>query len=172
MTRPTGTHRTRPEGEALVITRSFDADADDIWGLVSRPEGTARWIGPYEGDPATGSVRLTMTAEGEDVPASVVTIERCEPPRLLEVRTADEVGGWRLILEVGPADGSGRTEVALSHLLTDPVGIENIGPGWEFYLDRLGAAIAGADPQAVRWDDYYPALRDHYLAIESTFPRG
>ena len=40
--------------------------------------------------------------------------------------------------------------------------VGSIGPGWEYYLDRLVAAHAGLDPADVRWDDYFPALQAEY----------
>lgn len=37
---------------------------------------------------------------------------------------------------------------------------EEVGPGWEYYLDRLAAALAGeAMPD---WDDYWPGLAAAY----------
>ena len=40
-----------------------------------------------------------------------------------------------------------------------------VGPGWEYYLDRLVAAETGADVAAIDFDDYYPAQSDHYRAM-------
>ncbi|UMG91663.1 hypothetical protein [Nocardioides sp. TF02-7] len=39
---------------------------------------------------------------------------------------------------------------------------ESMGPGWEYYLDRLVAVEGGADPATVRFDDYYPAQAPYY----------
>jgi hypothetical protein len=44
----------------------------------------------------------------------------------------------------------------------DPALADSVGPGWEYYLDRMVAAETGADPGALVWDDYYPGLRHHY----------
>ena len=36
-------------------------------------------------------------------------------------------------------------------------------PGWEYYLDRLVAAISGQDVAAIDFGrDYHPAMSDHY----------
>ena len=41
----------------------------------------------------------------------------------------------------------------------------SVGPGWEYYLDRLVAAETGGDPATVDFDrDYYPAMAEHYRA--------
>jgi hypothetical protein len=38
-----------------------------------------------------------------------------------------------------------------------------VGPGWEYYLDRLVAAETGGDVAAIDFDrDYYPAMQEHY----------
>ena len=42
---------------------------------------------------------------------------------------------------------------------------ESVGPGWEYYLDRLVAAEAGRDPATLVWDDYYPVLKDAYVEV-------
>ena len=47
-------------------------------------------------------------------------------------------------------------------MIDDPAGLENIGPGWEYYLDRLVAAETGGDVEAIAWDDYYPAQAAYY----------
>lgn len=51
-------------------------------------------------------------------------------------------------------------------MITDPTAIGDVGPGWEYYFDRLAAAQSGQDADTVRWGDYYPSMRDHYLAIQ------
>ncbi len=39
---------------------------------------------------------------------------------------------------------------------------EGVGPGWDYYLDRMVLAEAGDDPGTLDFDDYYPALAEHY----------
>ncbi len=41
---------------------------------------------------------------------------------------------------------------------------EGVGPGWDYYLDRMVVAEEGGDPATLDFDDYYPALSPHYLA--------
>ena len=64
------------------------------------------------------------------------------------------------------SESAGVTTATLTQIISDPKMIENTGPGWEYYLDRLVAAQAGADPSTIDFADYYPAQRDYYLAIQ------
>ena len=41
--------------------------------------------------------------------------------------------------------------------------VGDIGPGWEYYLDLLVAATEGTE--SAEFDQYYPALREQYLAL-------
>ena len=48
----------------------------------------------------------------------------------------------------------------------DPDEVESVGPGWEYYLDRLVAAETGGDPDAVDFArDYHPAMSGHYRPL-------
>ena len=48
------------------------------------------------------------------------------------------------------------TTLTLGQRLHDPAEAADMGPGWDYYLDRLAAARAGT-PQP-EWETYYPAL--------------
>ncbi|RLV57399.1 SRPBCC family protein [Aeromicrobium phragmitis] len=160
---PTGRHERRGTTDALVWERTFRAPIDDVWAAVTESERLERWIGTWTGDPADGFVTFTMNAEGEDIPPSRYEIRACEPPRLLRIDAVDDFGAWYLTLEL--REDAGVTTLTMSQVIDDVSTLENTGPGWEYYLDRLVAAETGADPAAVDWDDYYPAMRDHYVAI-------
>ncbi|NDZ94154.1 SRPBCC family protein [Streptomyces sp. SID6673] len=163
-TDPSGRHLVRAEGDAVAFTRTFRAGIDDVWAAVTESDRLARWIGFYSGDPLSGHVDFTMNAEGEEnMSPTRYDIRRCEPPRVLRVHTADDFGTWDLIIELSEADGV--TTLVLSQIIDDPSTIENTGPGWEYYLDRLSAAIGGSDPDVIDFDDYYPSQRDYYLAV-------
>ncbi|QCU77314.1 SRPBCC family protein [Citricoccus sp. SGAir0253] len=159
---PTGHILQGPEGPAIRIERRLDHPVEDVWAHLSDPALLARWYGTYTGDPASGSVRLAM-AEAPDRPGEC-TIEACERPHRLAVVLRDAPGaGWRLRVSL---DSSG---VGADTLLvfTQPIaGVEDqaadVGPGWEYYLDRLEAALDGGDVEAVDFADYHPALREHY----------
>ncbi len=53
-----------------------------------------------------------------------------------------------------------RTRLQFVHHLDDQANPTEVGPGWEFYLDRLLASQQGtAMPE---WDDYWPSLAAAY----------
>ena len=108
-----------------------------------------------------------MNAEGDDVPATVYRILDCSPPRRLAVTATDDYGTWEVVLELSEANGV--VTLRFIQLLTDPSTLENTGPGWDYYLDRLVAAETGGDVAGVDFEaDYYPAMRDYYLTLQSS----
>lgn len=169
-TTPTGFLTRRGDRDAVTWERTFRAPIDDVWAAVTESERLARWIGTWSGDPADGFVMFTMTAEGEDVPEQRFEIPECDPPRLVRVEAVDEFGAWYLTLELTEAEGI--TTLTFSQLVDDVAAIENTGPGWEYYLDRLVVAEDGGDATTVDWDAYYPAQREYYLALAETLDPG
>lgn len=167
-------HREERDGRPLlVIERTFHAPVADVWAACTDPTRMQRWIGTWTGDPASGAVTFRMTAEGEDAPAEELDVLVCEPPRRLAVRgrTAEpfsEDGSgekvvWEMDLELAEADGV--TSLRFTQvLLPGPGGVEmvaSVGPGWDYYLDRLVAAVAGDDAGSVDWEAYADG-GDHY----------
>ena len=147
----------------VVFTRTFRRPVEEVWSAVTDPDALSRWIGTWQGDPASGEVEFAMTAEGDDVTPERCRIDECRPPTLLQVT----LGGpaWTLRLVLSEADGV--TTLDFAQRLTDPELGASVGPGWDYYLDRLVAAVAGEDIGAVAWDGYYPALSDHYARLLS-----
>lgn len=161
---PTATGRPEQRDGAtyLVLEREFRAPIDDVWAAVTEPARLERWIGTWSGDPTTGSVDFRMTAEGEDAPAETQRIVECEPPRRLvtESTTGDDDTVWRLELDLTERDGT--TTLVFRQRLEETVPVDSVGPGWDYYLDRLVAVETGKGADSVNWDDYYPALAEHY----------
>jgi len=160
----TGRHEIRDDHNVLVLTRTFQAPITDVWAAVTEPERMARWIGTWTGDPTSGSVRFAMNAEGDDVSDEAYEIRACEPPHRLVVHAADDSGVWDLGLELDERNGI--TTLEFTQVLHDPAILDSVGPGWEYYLDRLIAAETGRDPSTIDFDrDYYPALSGHYAGL-------
>ena len=148
-----------PSG-AIVFARRLPLSRAEAWAAVTDPVRTARWIGPWSGDPASGTAELTMTAE-DGSPTSPVEVIRCAPP-LLGVRVGP--GGWVLTVRIQGDDDD--VVISLEQHIADAASAADIGPGWDYYLDRLVEAEAGRDPDALIFEpDYYPALSGHYLTL-------
>jgi uncharacterized protein YndB with AHSA1/START domain len=159
-TQPTGRIEARGGALCLVVRREFRAPVEDVWAAVTDPERMARWIGTWTGDPVTGRVVFSMTFEGGDS-AEDVDIRECVPPRRLAVTTHAEGQSWQLEVDLSEADGV--TTLVFTQPGIGAAEAESVGPGWEYYLDRLVAAEAGGDVEAVDFErDYYPAMAEHY----------
>jgi uncharacterized protein YndB with AHSA1/START domain len=158
VTTPRGHLVRDAQGVRLEFVRTFDEAVEDVWAALTEPDRVARWFGRWTGDPSSGSVEMTMTEEVEGLPQTV-TIVVCEPPNRLVVDVPGPDGTWHLSATVQDRDG--RTALSFVHHLAEPYDASSIGPGWHFYLDRLGAVVVGG-PLPDSWEDYYPALQDAY----------
>lgn len=158
---PTGSLVATDDGRDLELARTLDVPVEETWAWLTEPEKTARWIGRWSGDAGAGrTVRLAMTFETGPF-ESDVTVTACEPPRHLALELSDEAGHWRL--EVIVAEAGGGSTVTLVHHLDDAADPSEVGPGWEYYLDNMLAAMAGRSP--VDFDDYYPAQASYYAHL-------
>lgn len=72
------------------------------------------------------------------------------------------MGGWPVSVQLVSA-GSGTT-VELRHELGAEDDIGDVGPGWEFYMDRFVAALSGGVMHP--WDYYYPTMKEPYEALK------
>lgn len=158
---PTGRLIAAATGTDLTMTREFKAGIEDVWASITEPERTARWFAHWSGEGRPGAmVRLKLTLE-DGQPESDMTIIACEPPRRLEVENIDEYGRWHL--EARLEEAGGVTTLTFVHHLEPGTDPGTIGPGWEYYLDRLAALMTGTD--APEFDDYYPAQREYYEGL-------
>jgi uncharacterized protein YndB with AHSA1/START domain len=162
---PTGRRATRNGHDSVVFDRTFRAPIESVWAAVTESDRLERWIGTWTGDPASGSVLFRMNAEGDDVKPETFTIEACDPPHRLALtsRVVGEEHDWHFVLEL--AEAGGTTTLTFSQSVPDAEMAAGVGPGWEFYLDRLVAAETGADVSALDFDDYHPGQSDHFRAM-------
>ena len=159
---PTG--RLEDDGRTLLLSRTFRAPADVVWASVTESERLGRWFGTWTGDPAEGFVLVSMNAEPEVGPPARFEITVCEPPRRLSVESRDDNGTWKVTLELTEADGV--TTLVFRQDDLDPSSAPNVGPGWEWYLDRLVAAEAGQPrPDLEAFDTDYMPLSAAYEAM-------
>lgn len=151
-----------PEG--IAIPRRIALSPSELWAWITEPDRTALWFGRWSGDPASGRVEVQLAAE-EGAPTSTSTILECTAPRRLVVENGP---GWVVALDI-EADGEG-SRIVLSQAMDDPELAASVGPGWEFYLDRLVAAIDGRDAGAIAFEpDYVPGQSQYYREL---FARG
>ncbi|MBF6225361.1 SRPBCC family protein [Nocardia abscessus] len=162
--RPTGRLFPAEAGKDLVLIRTYRAPIEDVWASVTEPDRTARWFGPWEGEAGPGrTIKVQMVFEDEQ-PWTQMRIDACEPPRRLAVSAVDDHGSWQLDLAL--RETAGTTELRFTHHLrtdTEIAQLPHVGPGWEYYLDMLGAARAQTDRPD--FAHYYPAMQDHYARL-------
>ena len=162
---PTGRRAERDGAQLVVLERTFRAPIDDVWAAVTEPERLQRWIGTWDGDPSTGTVGFRMTAEGEDIEATETTIHECDAPRRLVVSwAAESPGGARWHVELDLVEAAGVTTLTFAQRVPDLAMGRDVGPGWDYYLDRLVAAETGGDVATVAWPDY-EGMSGHYAAL-------
>ena len=153
----------QPSGHALRIgdtvrldvVRVFPHDWVTVFSFLTESARLGSWYGTWTGDPTTGTVLLSFV-ENPAEPAEV-RILACEPPNSLTVGLPM---GWEVDLSLAPTPGG--THLVLTQLLDAATPPGDIGAGWEYYLDRLGRALDGKDPDDVDWADYHPGLVAHY----------
>ena len=106
-------------------------------------------------------VDLDEAAVEDGAPTVDLTVRACDAPHRLHVVMQDDNGSWDLEVVLA-RDGTG-TELQLIQHLAAREGIGEIGPGWEFYLDRLAASrVEGPLPD---FGDYYPSMRGYYESL-------
>ncbi|BBG00085.1 MULTISPECIES: SRPBCC domain-containing protein [Pseudonocardia] len=140
-----------PAGEAYTVElrRRYDAEIDDVWDAITRPERLRRWLRPV-----TGDLRLGGTFELEG--GEHGEILRCEPPRLLGVSWlfGPEADAWPGTSEVDvrlAPDPTGGTEFTLIHAAAvgEPM-FPTYGPGaggvgWDLALLTLARLLADGE---------------------------
>jgi uncharacterized protein YndB with AHSA1/START domain len=156
---PTPTGRLR--GDDLVLTRTFRAPIGDVWKSVTTSESTARWFGPWERTAEDNKIRIQMAFE-DGKPWLDGTIEHCEEPHQLAVRTKSAYG--EKLLSITLSESAGMTTLEFVHHRVNKKAIGELGPGWEFYLDMLAASRDGQP--LPKFDSYYPAQKAHFTALE------
>lgn len=157
---PTGSLVVGDRGPELIIPRTFAHAPEEVWAYLTESDRLTQWYGSWTGNPAEGTVQLTMQ-EAPDSPGEC-RIRRCEPGRALSVSLSDPDGNdWELELTLMPEGDA--TQVTLRQPLAGfAAAAPEVGPGWEYYLDRLGAALDGRPVDEIDFNSYYPHQAEHY----------
>jgi len=161
----TGRRETRNGHDSVVVDRTFRAPIESVWAAVTESDRLERWVGTWSGDPASGSVLFRMNAQGDDILPETFTIETCDPPHRIALTSnvEGEQTVWHFLLEL--TEDAGTTTLSFSQSVPDAEMAAGVGPGWEYYLDRLVAAETGTDVAALDFGAYYPAQADHYRGL-------
>jgi uncharacterized protein YndB with AHSA1/START domain len=151
----------RLRGDDLVFARTFRSPIEDVWTSVTNSESTARWYGPWERTAEDKKIRIQMAFE-EGKPWLDGTIEDCEAPHHLAVRTKSAYGEKLLTMKL--TESAGTTTLEFVHHRVNRKAIGELGPGWEYYLDMLVASREGQPLPT--FDAYYPAQKTYFTSLE------
>ena len=149
----TGFREVRDGQPHLVYERRFTAPITDVWDSITESERLGRWFGTWTGDPASGRVKVSWTAE-EGAPDETYVIEACEPPRRLRVRSENSDPSKVWTLDLALAEDAGVTTLRFAQVVDPTLDVVDVGPGWQYYLDRHGVAMSGGDPNTITWEGY------------------
>lgn len=159
-TTPTGHFAQRDDGLYLQFDRLFTAPIGDVWRSLTSPVELAKWIGTYTGDPRTGAVRFKMLFE-ESADWYYTSILVCNDPTSLHVDIGKDENKMRLFAHLRVANGL--TALTFGQRIDNPADAAQMGPGWDYYLDRLKAARTGHAMPI--FESYYPLHSAHYASL-------
>jgi uncharacterized protein YndB with AHSA1/START domain len=139
---------TLPAGEArlVALSRTYQAEIDDVWDALTDPARIARWFLPVTGDLRLGGTyQLEGNAGGE--------IRECEPPHHLRVTwiMGEQPPEDSSFVDVRLEPSDNGTRFVLEHTAVvppefwDEYGPGAVGVGWDLALIGLAAHLAGED---------------------------
>lgn len=158
--KPTGRLAHREDGLYLMLDRLFAAPIEDVWASLTRPAELEKWVGTYTGSPSTGAVKFRMSAE-EGADWEYVSILECRAPHRFAGDFGQGDDAWRVMFHL--VEGDGMTTLTFGQRLRSAAEASTVGPGWDYYLDRLIAARARRP--LPEWEHYYPAHAQFYREL-------
>ena len=150
---PTGSVIRDDGGVRLEFVRTYPDPIERVWAAVTDSDELGKWYGTWRGDPASGTVELaSIEGGGEYKPIEIV---ECRAPRRVAVVISTPYGSMPLSITLSEAHGV--TTLVFVHRLAEPYDSTSFGPGWHYYLDRLGATLSGGTmPEFDDWPAYEP----------------
>ena len=146
------------EGLELLVERRIPAAAAEVWDWLTAPAHLRKWIGTRKGKARVGgTIEFTMGFEKGATPQQVTILDCVPQSRFLASWSVGD-DTWRVGVSLAEIDGV--THLYLSQRLSDARAAGSVGPGWEYYLDRLLAARAGTPMPS--FDNYFPTQRPYY----------
>ncbi len=142
------------------IEDRLDAGAERVWSALTDPARLEAWLGDVQGDlRAGGTFHARFSASGWEGTGSV---ESCEPPHRLLVRTTDaEDASVHVIEVVLTADGDG-TRLVLEERGMPVEQLPAYGAGVQIHVEDLADHLAGTGRRDAgpRFDGLFAAYRD------------
>jgi len=133
------------EAHAVLLRRTYDAPAEDVWDACTDPERISRWFLPVSGDLKLGGhYQLQGNAGGE--------ILECVPPKRLRVSwvMGDDPGFSEVEVRL-TAESAEQTVFELEHVAVvppefwDQFGPGAVGVGWDGAVLGLGLHLKGGE---------------------------
>ncbi|MFE6995680.1 SRPBCC family protein [Microbacterium sp. NPDC057659] len=147
-----------PSGYRLVYEDVYATGIDDLWQAVTDRDRIARWMVDLTGELRLGGT-WSVVAQGDEPSWATGTITACDAPRTFSTTWhAIEEEPTELVVTLDEVEGG--TRMRLVH-----TGIRSIfyGAGWQTYLERLAADVAG-ESFAQDWDARFAELSPQYEA--------
>jgi uncharacterized protein YndB with AHSA1/START domain len=140
-------------GPVVQIRRRFEAAAEQIFDLWTKPELMVRWMSPFPGtvecratcDPRPGGAfSLVMTSPEARREVSGTYLEVDRPRKLAFTWTGPLTNGVETLVTVELIPRGDETDVVLTHerLPTSAI-VDGHTRGWGIILDHLAQALSG-----------------------------
>ena len=136
-------HRVERDGWTLVFVRDLKHPRARVWEALTDPDHLDAWS-PFRPDRdlgSTGPATLTMVDGAQEVDTAT-SVEKADPPNLLEYRWGDDLLRWEL------AETDDGTRLTLRHTVQARNMMPKVAAGWHLCLDVADRLLAG-DPVPV-----------------------
>jgi uncharacterized protein YndB with AHSA1/START domain len=122
---------------SITLSRTYGADAEDVWDALTNPGRLPRWFYPVSGDLRVGGTFQFEGNAGGD-------IRRCDRPSALQVT----FGGPESVVDLRLTASGDTTTLELTHTVPlamagSGAGALFVGPGWDGALLGLGIHLRG-----------------------------
>ena len=140
----------------LRFTRHLAHPPEKVWRALTEPEHLRAWFpADIEGERKQGAM-LRFVFREDEAPTIEGEMLRYDPPRLLELRWADETLRFELV-----ADGDGTMLTFVNRF--DELGkAARDAAGWHACLDALGSDLDGTAPSEKRWSEVHQWYVEHF----------
>ena len=145
---------------ALRFERQLAHPMQEVWRAIADPRELVNWFPSRIAGEIREGGHLTFSFEEHDVPPMEGEVTEFDPPS----RLAFWWGEDHLRFELAPAAGGAATHLRFTVLLGSEDKAARDGAGWHVCLERLEAALDGADTAAAHGVN--DTWREHYEEYE------